>query len=59
MVGRVGAEESLDQSPPNVLVIFSSKNGEVDDHQRMLDLLLGHFSEQITFKSSYEVKEVT
>lgn len=40
-----------------VLVIYSSKNGVVDEHQRMLDLLVGHFTTDITFKSSQKVKK--
>ncbi|WP_196493772.1 polysaccharide deacetylase family protein [Ornithinibacillus caprae] len=39
-----------------VLVIYSSENGEVDEHQRLLDLLIGHFTSSITFVSSAEVK---
>ncbi|MGP4042130.1 DUF2334 domain-containing protein [Gracilibacillus sp. D59] len=40
----------------NVLVIYSSEDGEVDEHQRLLDLLIGHFTSSITFLSSTEVE---
>lgn len=40
---------------PQVLVIYSSENGEIDEYQRTLDLLIGHFTTNITFKSSQEV----
>jgi len=40
-----------------VLVIYSSKYGEIDEYQRTLDLLVGHFTTNITFKSSREVKK--
>lgn len=39
-----------------VLVIYSSIDGEMDEYQRTLDLLIGHFTRDITFKSSKEVK---
>ncbi len=42
---------------PKVLVVFSSKSGEVDEHQRMLDMLLGHFTDNIIFKASSQVNE--
>ncbi|MCC5909620.1 MAG: hypothetical protein JJT76_04185, partial [Clostridiaceae bacterium] len=53
----VKAVEVLDKEAPNVLVIFSSKNNEIDEHQRMLDMLLGHFTDNIVFKASSQVEE--
>ncbi|MFD2043617.1 DUF2334 domain-containing protein [Ornithinibacillus salinisoli] len=39
-----------------VLVIYSSSDKELNEHQRLLDLLIGHFTSSITFKHSSEVK---
>ena len=41
-----------------VLVIYSSEDGEVDEYQRTLDMIIGHFTSDITFKSSDEVKKI-
>lgn len=41
---------------PKVLVIFSSQDNQVDEHQRLLDMLISHFTEDISFKSSTEVE---
>mgnify|MGYP001190345364 CR=1 FL=1 len=49
--------ETLEEDGPHVLVVFSSKNGEIDHHQRMLDMLLGRFTHDITFKASTSVEE--
>lgn len=38
-----------------VLVVYSSKTGELDEQQRALDMLIGHFTQDITFKDSQEV----
>ncbi len=35
---------------PKVLVIFSSQTNQVDEHQRLLDMLISHFTEDISFK---------
>lgn len=53
----VHANEEVLKTDPNIntLVIFTSENGELDEHQRLLDLSLGHFTENITYKSSEEV----
>lgn len=40
---------------PKVLVIFSSQTNQVDEHQRLLDMLISHFTEDISFKSSGDV----
>ncbi|MEK5444751.1 polysaccharide deacetylase family protein [Fredinandcohnia sp. FSL W7-1320] len=40
---------------PKVLVIFSSQTNQVDEHQRLLDMLISHFTEDISFKNSSEV----
>src|SRR5690625_951152 len=45
------------EQDPKVLVIYSSINGEIDEHGRMLVLLLGHFSSRVNFKSTDEVSE--
>lgn len=54
---HVAAVSMESEQAPNLLVVYSSENGEVDEHQRLLDMLLGHFSDKITFKASTEVKE--
>ncbi|MGP4042129.1 DUF2334 domain-containing protein [Gracilibacillus sp. D59] len=38
-----------------VLVVYSSVSGTVDEHQRLLDMLLGHFTSTIEFKHTSEV----
>lgn len=43
------------QESPSLLVIYSAKDGEINEHQRLLDMLLGHFSENIQFTSSNEI----
>lgn len=50
-------EENLLKIDPDIktLVIFTSESGEMDEHQRLLDLALGHFTENITYKSSEEI----
>lgn len=42
---------------PQVLVAFSSTNGEMTEQQRMLDMLIGHFTANIVFKHVSEVTE--
>lgn len=51
-------EENVTKIDPNtnVLVVYSSEKGEMDEHQRLLDLSLGHFSENIEYKSSEAVE---
>lgn len=51
------ADDSQRVGGPKVLVIFSSKNNEYDEHQRMLDMLLGHFTENIKFVSSLDIQK--
>lgn len=51
------AEDVYAESEPKVLVIYSSKEKEIDENQRTLDMLLGHFTTDITFKHSEEVQE--
>ncbi|MFL6554690.1 MAG: hypothetical protein ACJ8MO_01080, partial [Bacillus sp. (in: firmicutes)] len=41
----------------NVLVVFSSHSGEIDEHERLLDLLISHFSSNLQMKNSKQVKE--
>ncbi|WP_099159150.1 DUF2334 domain-containing protein [Virgibacillus ndiopensis] len=41
----------------NVLIVYSSRDRKVDEHQRLLDLLISHFTTNVTFKSSNEVQE--
>ncbi|MBU9723309.1 MULTISPECIES: polysaccharide deacetylase family protein [Bacillaceae] len=53
----VANDEISNEEWPNVLVIFSSRDDEMDEHQRMLDMLLGHFTANVTFISSSLVEE--
>ncbi|UOQ48290.1 DUF2334 domain-containing protein [Gracilibacillus caseinilyticus] len=41
----------------HVLVIYSSDSGEMDEHMRLLDLMIGHFTEDIVFTSVTEVEK--
>ena len=43
-------------SSHRVLVVFSSQTGEMTDQQRVLDLLIGHFTDDITFKNTKVVQ---
>ncbi|MFC4404949.1 DUF2334 domain-containing protein [Gracilibacillus xinjiangensis] len=45
------------ESNHQVLVVYSSESAELDQHQRFLDLLIGHFTSDITFMSVSEVDE--
>ena len=51
VVAAKGGEE------PNVLVIYTTKDGEMSDNQRYLDMLIGHFTKDIRFISSDDVKK--
>ncbi len=54
---NVMAAEKTKKEVPKVLVVFSSENGEIDQHQRTLDMLLGRFAEDIVFKSVSQVEK--
>ena len=41
----------------DVLVVYSSPDENLNENDRMLDLLIGHFTTSITFKSSKELKK--
>lgn len=49
------AHRELVKETSNVLVVFSSQNDEIDEHQRILDMLLGGFTDNIVFKASSQV----
>ncbi|WP_167578718.1 polysaccharide deacetylase family protein [Jeotgalibacillus proteolyticus] len=40
-----------------IVVVYTSKENEINEYQRQLDMLLGHFSKDITFISSAEVEK--
>ncbi|QQK81434.1 DUF2334 domain-containing protein [Salicibibacter cibi] len=40
----------------NIIVLFSSEDGSAGEHQRLLDMSLGHFSNNITFKNTKDVE---
>lgn len=48
-----GSAEEKDE--PKVLVIYTSKDGEIDEYQRSLDMLISHFTNDVTFISSNNV----
>ncbi len=49
------AKKGVDK--PSVLVVYSSSSEDIDEHQRMLDMLLGHFTDEIIFKHSHSLQE--
>lgn len=49
--GKAATEE------PKVLVVYSNTTGEVDEMMRTLDLLIGHFTSDITFVTAQKVKK--
>lgn len=49
--------QPLNGSNPKLLVIISSNERTINENQRMVDLLLSHFSDNITFRSAKEVKK--
>ncbi|WP_052360600.1 DUF2334 domain-containing protein [Oceanobacillus manasiensis] len=51
----VYAKKGVDK--PSVLVVYSSSSEDIDEHQRMLDMLLGHFTDEIIFKHSHSLQE--
>lgn len=56
-VHSVKADNHHSMNDLNILVVFSSKNNEYDDHQRMLDMLLGHYTHNIRFVPSSSVQK--
>lgn len=43
---------------PNILVVYSTESGEITESVRMLDLLLGHFSPDLTFLSDQDLSSM-
>src|SRR5699024_4689724 len=41
----------------NVLVIYSTENWEVDENIRLLDLSIGHFSNNIEYKNVHHLEQ--
>lgn len=41
---------------PNVLIVYSSPSQEIGQEERMLDMLIGHFTSNITFKPIADVQ---
>lgn len=50
------ATSSIDDKP-KVLVIYTTEDGEINENQRYLDLLIGHFTTDIKFISSEQVEK--
>ncbi|MEH7235357.1 polysaccharide deacetylase family protein [Bacillus sp. JJ1562] len=48
-------DKGTGSSSHSVLVVYSTKTGEISDQQRVLDLLVGHFTSNIKFRSTKEV----
>ncbi|MFJ8247054.1 DUF2334 domain-containing protein [Peribacillus asahii] len=55
--GFVSGAEEKDEPKPKVLVIYTSRDGEMDKYQRSLDMLVSHFTSDVTFISSSEVQK--
>lgn len=53
----VTAELEKIDAETQVLVIFSSEDGKIGEQQRLLDMSLGHFSNNIIFKHSEAVEQ--
>ncbi|QSS99697.1 polysaccharide deacetylase family protein [Pontibacillus sp. ALD_SL1] len=53
--GIASAENDRDHI--KVLIIYTTPDGQVTQHQRMLDMLVGHFTKDITVMSSESVVE--
>ena len=51
----VAAQEQAPDKEPNILVVFSSADGQLNEHHRTLDMLLGHFSPNIRFMHTKQV----
>ncbi|MCM3067542.1 polysaccharide deacetylase family protein [Priestia flexa] len=45
------------EDEPKVLVIYTTKDGEINEQHRYLDMLIGHFASDIRFISSDEVEQ--
>lgn len=56
-VNAVTAELEKIDAETQVLVIFSSEDEKVGEQQRLLDMSLGHFSNNIIFKHTEEVEQ--
>ncbi|MDQ0298244.1 uncharacterized protein YdaL [Salibacterium salarium] len=54
-VGAASAATEIEKEA-KVLVLYSSKHGNVDSDQRLLDMAIGAFSNDITFKHAAEVE---
>src|SRR5690625_4378553 len=48
-------EAHYEKEEPNVVVIYSSITGEITEEHRTLDMLIGHFTKDITFISTKDV----
>lgn len=57
MFTPTSAFRAEEKEKPNVLVIYTTGNQEIGEAQRHLDMLIGHFTDDITFVSSDEVEE--
>lgn len=51
------AKAESDRDGIKVLIIYTTSDGQVTQHQRMLDMLVGHFTEDITLINSDDVAE--
>ncbi|MGE6203890.1 DUF2334 domain-containing protein [Guptibacillus hwajinpoensis] len=50
---RAGEDDVV--SNPTVLIIYSSKQGEISENIRLLDIIVGHYTSDITFKEDSDV----
>ena len=53
-VPEISAEE---KEQPKALVIYTTRDGSIDEYQRSLDMLISHFTNDVTFINSNEVEK--
>ncbi|MFD1927813.1 DUF2334 domain-containing protein [Sporosarcina siberiensis] len=49
--------DAKNETEPKVLVMFTSKSGEIDENTLTVDMIVGHFTTDITIKNSQDVKK--
>ena len=54
---NVSVEAAKEAKEPEVLVIYTTRDGKMNEEQRYLDLLIGHFTSNIRFISSDDVEK--
>ena len=57
LISFPSVSQAVTESIPKALLIYSVKSGELDENVRDLDMLIGHFTTDITIVNSEEVRE--